>query len=292
MRDWLCKQGIAIMPRVSRIALLYALVAGLWIFALDLALDYIGGRAFWPGHLLLILSSVLLLFLVFGRDLRAREQAEARLADLVDSVVDAIVAIDEEQRIFLFNQGAQQVFGYRPEEVLGQRLGMLMPERFSASHRVLIDQFIRSPEPVPGTMRQGPTIYGRRKDGSEFPAEASLSRSKLGGRMVFTAIVHDISERRQVEEALQRAHDELEQRVQERTEALTQANAALQAENAERQRVEAELEALVGEHDRQRQQAQELAALAQFRAGELGAVFAAITDPGWNRRGSAGCGRR
>ena len=137
---------------------------------------------------------------------------EARFAEIVNIADDAIISVNEAQAITLFNRGAEQIFGYQASEVIGQRLDMLLPERFRAAHAGHISGFAGAPETA-RVMAQRSEIFGRRKDGSQFPAEASISKLRLHDGMLFTVILRDVTERKAAQEALQRAHDELEQRV-------------------------------------------------------------------------------
>ena len=139
-------------------------------------------------------------------------QSEARLYSLVDQASDAIISIDAQQNITLFNHGAETIFGYKPEEAIGQRLDLLIPKRVHAAHRQHIDTFGQGTQ-ASRRMGERAEIFGRRKDGSEFPAEASISRQDLATGPNFTAIVRDITDRK-------RQQDELEARVVERTRAL------------------------------------------------------------------------
>lgn len=127
--------------------------------------------------------------------------SQARFAGMLEIANDAIISVDANQHITLFNQGAERIFGYMAEEVLGQSLDLLLPDRLARVHRQHVDQFAQ----LNGRARrmgERSEIFGRRKDGHEFPAEASISRLHLGHETVFTAILRDISERKQTELAL------------------------------------------------------------------------------------------
>lgn len=124
--------------------------------------------------------------------------SQARFSGIVSIADDAIISIDGNQRITLFNQGAEKIFGYLADEVLGQPLDILLPLRHSQSHRQHVADFGQSAK-VARRMGERREIYGRRKDGTEFPAEASISKLKLGEEIVYTVYLHDISHRRQVE---------------------------------------------------------------------------------------------
>jgi PAS domain S-box-containing protein len=157
----------------------------------------------------------------------ALRASEARFSGILDIAQDAIISVDETQRITLFNQGAEKIFGYASHEVIGQSLDLLLPKNSTGVHREHIEAFAKSPETA-RRMGERKAIFGRRKDGSEFPAEASISKLVQGGRITFTAILRDITDSKGAEEALRQAHDELEKRVEERTEQLAKLNAELQ----------------------------------------------------------------
>ncbi|HXF80407.1 MAG TPA: PAS domain S-box protein [Usitatibacter sp.] len=181
-------------------------------------------------------------FLLISKDisqeLRADRQlriARQSLAGLVDSAMDAIVSVDEEQRIILFNFAAEEMFGRREDEVLGRSLDELIPARFRERHarhvRCFGDAGVTS-------RRMGAlsAVSGLRKDGHEFPLEASISQHEVDGRTFFTAILRDITEREQAVQALReseakvrRLNAELERRVAERTSELEAANRELEA---------------------------------------------------------------
>jgi len=143
---------------------------------------------------------------------RAREElsrSEAKFAGIISISSDAIVSVDEEQRITLFNRGAEQVFGYAAEEVLGRPLDLLVPERFRGEHRGQVRAFGESGVPSRRMGERG-RISGRRRNGEVFPADASISRLDVGGRRIYTAVLRDVSDRVRGEEALAARSEELE----------------------------------------------------------------------------------
>ena len=123
-----------------------------------------------------------------------------QLIDILDIAEDGIVTADGRREIVLFNRGAAKLFGYAPEEVVGRPLELLLPARFHEAHPAQVAQFARSIEParVMGERRE---VFGRRKDGSEFPAEVSISKFGTGAGALFTAIVRDVSDRKRYEAA-------------------------------------------------------------------------------------------
>ncbi|MCZ6859219.1 MAG: PAS domain-containing protein [Alphaproteobacteria bacterium] len=138
-----------------------------------------------------------------------QRKSESRLAGILDITPEAIISIDRNGRIQLFNQGAESIFGYDSGEVLGQQLEVLLPTALRRRHAALVEEFDRAPE-VSRKMSRRAEIVGVRKDGSEFPAEASLSKMDLGCEMLFTVLLRDVTERKQVERALLRGKDEAE----------------------------------------------------------------------------------
>ncbi len=137
---------------------------------------------------------------------------------------DAVVSVDHEQRIILFNQGAERIFQYAAAEVLGQSLDILLPSFAHAEHRSHVQRFDRSLVQA-RKMGERNTIRGRRKDGSEFPAEASISRISIRGRIIFTAILRDVTQAREAEMAITELNHDLSKRATQ----LENANRELEA---------------------------------------------------------------
>ncbi len=135
----------------------------------------------------------------------AEHASKARFEGILEIAEDAIISTDADQRIVLFNQGAEKIFGFTPAEIIGSPLDLLLPQRFEKVHRKHIKEFAHSPD-VARTMAERREVSGRRKDGSEFPAEASISKLDLGGERVFTVILRDISERKRAEQRLVAQH--------------------------------------------------------------------------------------
>ena len=147
----------------------------------------------------------------------ALEVSQATYQGILAIASDAVVCVSKEQKVTFFNRGAEAIFGYLPEEILGQPLETLIPEHARSRHAQHLRDFAASEVPARRMGERG-QISGRRKDGTEFPAEASISRLEVGGKRVFTAVVRDVSDRRAVEEALAahgrelaRSNEELEQ---------------------------------------------------------------------------------
>jgi PAS domain S-box-containing protein len=115
--------------------------------------------------------------------------------------MDAIISVDEEQRIVLFNQAAERMFLYPAEEAIGQSLDRFIPKRFRAAHKGHIENFGRT-HVSERTMGALGALYGLRADGGEFPIEASISQIESDGERLYTVILRDITERKNAEEAL------------------------------------------------------------------------------------------
>jgi PAS domain S-box-containing protein len=131
------------------------------------------------------------------RDLRL---SEAKSSGIVSISADAIVSIDDNQRITLFNEGAEKIFGYSKLEAVGAALDMLIPERFRALHREHVDKFVSGPTTARRVGQRETPIFGLRKNGEEFPADAAISKLEIGGKRIMTVALRDITDQRRIEE--------------------------------------------------------------------------------------------
>ncbi len=129
--------------------------------------------------------------------------SQSRFAGILDIAADAIISTDATRRIILFNQGAEKIFGYQVGEVLSKPLDMLIPHRFREVHQEHIQGFASSGTTARRMNERG-AVFGIRKDGSEFPAEVSISQLEVESEKIFTVMLRDISEPKQAE-ALQSA---------------------------------------------------------------------------------------
>ena len=135
-------------------------------------------------------------------------QDYALISEIVDVAADAIISIDHNQHIVRFNQGAQIVFGYSPEEIIGKPVDMLLPSQFRAAHKTLVRNF-ESSESASRMMDRRGEIAGRRKDGATFPARATISSVMQSGTITMTVFLRDISEIKRAEERSRRSLEEL-----------------------------------------------------------------------------------
>ncbi|MEX2154041.1 MAG: ATP-binding protein [Gemmatimonadaceae bacterium] len=133
-----------------------------------------------------------------------RKLTDFLLADIVGISADAIICIDEDQKITLFNDGAEQIFGWSSDEVMGKPLDMLLPERVRDIHRAHVARFRATPERA-RKMGQRQEISGLRKSGEEFPAEAAIAKVSMGDAVVFSVVLRDITEQVELQKRLQRA---------------------------------------------------------------------------------------
>jgi PAS domain S-box-containing protein len=133
--------------------------------------------------------------------LRALRDSEARLRAILQTAVEGVVTIDERGIIESANPAAERIFGYTAEEMVGRNVGALMPEPHRESHDAYLSQYMKTGEArVIGIGRE---IVGRRKDGTLFPMDLSVSEVHLAERRLFTGFVRDITERKRTEQRLQ-----------------------------------------------------------------------------------------
>ncbi|HPE72039.1 MAG TPA: response regulator [Candidatus Competibacter sp.] len=160
------------------------------------------------------------------REAKSRRQnqiAAINYRNVLDTASDAIISVNEQWRIVIFNKGAETVFGYTADEALGQPLSLLLPDRFATIHDHHVRQFAQSGDTARKPSERHVALYGQRKDGSEFPAEINLSKVTVANQTTYTAILRDITERKAMEQELIQHRDTLEARVAERTAQLEMA---------------------------------------------------------------------
>jgi len=176
------------------------------------------GSRFWADVVITAVRDdrgALVGFAKVTRDLTERKRAEQalraseeRFRILAVTANDAILSADSHGNITYFNPGAERIFGYTTEEVSGRPLTTLMPERFADAHRAGLARYLATREAR--VIGRTVELAGRRKDGTEFPLELSLAAWNQGAEVAFTAIIRDITSRKEGEERLRSYATQLE----------------------------------------------------------------------------------
>src|ERR1022692_3047516 len=158
--------------------------------------------------------------------LKTISDAERRLGELLESAPDAILELDKDGRIVLLNHMAEQLFGYTREEMLELTVEALVPETFRGAHERHRAQYLS--QPVTRPMGSGLKLQARRKDGSQFPVEISLSSVKSGASgassLRVTTIIRDITERREMESRLRAIEEKYIRELELRNREAERAN--------------------------------------------------------------------
>lgn len=136
--------------------------------------------------------------------------SEARMRGVLESAMDAIITVDEAQRVVLYNKAAETIFGWPSAQVLGERVEKLMPERFRAQHASHMARFSAAGV-TSRSMGDGTILYGLRASGQEFPMEASISQLETADGKLFSVILRDVTTRLRDQQALERSNLDLQQ---------------------------------------------------------------------------------
>ncbi|NVO07001.1 MAG: PAS domain S-box protein, partial [Rhodoferax sp.] len=163
---------------------------------------------------------------------RDSNNSRARLSAIIEAAMDAIITVDPQQRILVINGAALQMFGCSQEQVLGQPIGLLIPERFRQVHSAHIQHYAQHGK-TSRNMGHFLVVTARRMDGVEFPAEASISHIAVDGAMLLTVILRDVTERQKAQDAVIALNSTLEAQVAQRTARLLETTQTLE----EQQRV-------------------------------------------------------
>src|SRR5580698_8332674 len=151
----------------------------------------------WVGATL-VLALVTWFSLVLDRASQTRDAAESSFSGLLETIPDAVIVVDERGLICVANAHMERLFGYRREEMLGQSVDILVPERFRSSHKGHRNCFFANPSFR--SMGQGAQLAARRKDGSEFPTQISLGLLRKRGSALASCVIRDISEQEELKQ--------------------------------------------------------------------------------------------
>jgi diguanylate cyclase (GGDEF)-like protein/PAS domain S-box-containing protein len=146
-------------------------------------------------------------------------KSEARYRTVLDTAFDAIVTITPDGIVRWFNRGAERIFDYSSEEVIGQPVTLLMPERYRELCVAGLHRYLQTGE---ARVAGGTTeLVGLRKDGSEFPIEMSLGETHVNGERLFTGVIRDVTERKEVEKALEESGERIRTLLQNTSDIIT-----------------------------------------------------------------------
>jgi PAS domain S-box-containing protein len=152
---------------------------------------------------LAVLAAVVWVFRSLQRATNTFRDSDARLQSVIDSAVDGIIVIDAKGRIESFNRGAERLFGHPASEAIGRNVNMLMPSPYHEEHDGYLARYLETgAAKIIGIGRE---VIGRRRDGTTFPLHLSVGEMTIGGERKFTGVVHDLSQRVQLEERLRRS---------------------------------------------------------------------------------------
>src|ERR671915_2337411 len=146
-------------------------------------------------------------------------KSEARYRTILDTAFEAIVTITPDGIVRWFNRGAERTFGHRADEVIGQPVTLLIPERYRELCVAGLHRYLRTGEArvVGGTTE----LVGLRKDGSEFPIEMSLGETYEDGERLFTGVIRDVTERKEIEKALEESGERIRTLLQNTSDIIT-----------------------------------------------------------------------
>ena len=169
------------------------------------------------------------------RDLASRLQA------IINTAIDGIITINDKGIIETVNTSAALLFQYQPEEIIGNNIKVLMPEPYQAEHDNYLSNYKKTR--VPKIIGIGREVIGKTKSGRTFPFRLAVSEVILNDRVMFTGIIHDISDLKSAEERLVKLNEELEEKVEERTDELEKVVNSLLSTNKQLEIRENELNA-------------------------------------------------
>jgi PAS domain S-box-containing protein len=207
----------------ATLGVLLGYLIGDWLFMDPRGMLGPRGGADWERVLVYLVLSGTTIFLMEQLRIAHRRTAEnrQRVAAILESAMDAIITIDQQQRIVLFNPAAERMFLCRADEVVGTDIGRFIPEPFRTAHREHVRSFGETGVTSRAMGRLG-TLNGMRTGGEEFPIEASISQVEVGGHKLYTVILRDITERVMYSTRLERLVQERTAKLQETVGELEQ----------------------------------------------------------------------
>lgn len=166
-----------------------------------------------------------------------------KLQAIFETAIDGIITIDAKGIVESYNSASSRLFGYQPNEVIGNNVNMLMPEPDKSAHDGYIKRYQKTR--TPHIIGMGREVVGKRKDGSTFPMRLAVSEVVLNSRTIYTGIIHDLSDVKKAEQKFKKLNEKLELIVEERTEKLSEVvnklletNQKLENEIFEREKIE------------------------------------------------------
>ena len=159
------------------------------------------------------------------------EDLALRLQGIIETAIDGIITISQHGNIETVNPAAATQFGYKPEEIIGHNIKILMPDPYHSEHDGYLHRYNTTKKPhIIGIGRE---VTGKTKDGALFPFKLAVSEVILNDRVIFTGIIHDLSSVKTAEQKLINLNVQLEEKIQVRTDELEQAVNRLLATNKE-----------------------------------------------------------
>lgn len=136
---------------------------------------------------------------------KARNLSEQQFLAIANNAVDAIISINSQRKVIFWNKAAEKLFGYKKQEIMGQEVTIIMPQRYKSRHKRGVSRYIATSKSK--YLGKPLEFEGLRRDGSEFPLELAVSGWKSDDKWFFTAIIRDITKRKQIETELKKAKD-------------------------------------------------------------------------------------
>ncbi len=199
-----------IMTVIQAVGLIFVLeLIVMFIVSIITGQAIVSQEGLLDAMMLAMLSAPFLYYLIVKPLNNEIKQQITQVSSIVHYAMNGIVVIDEKGMIHLFNPSAEKIFGYKPDEVIGKSINMLMPAPFTSEHDNYIQKYLETG--VAKILNIGPReVQGKRKDGTIFPMQLSSSNMQLDDKRMFLGIVEDISHRKQSEENLQRNYEQLQ----------------------------------------------------------------------------------